>query len=143
MRRKILIIDDERDIVRYLNAVLEENGYDCYIAHDAVTGFALAQAQNPDLICLDIMMPGESGVSFYIKLRSDARLCNVPVFFVSGMVKEMEYDFRNLVPDTEIPGPRRYIEKPIDVNMFIQMVHEEIGPSSTTNKNSSQAQPHE
>lgn len=143
MKKQVLIIDDERDVVAYMQAVLEDNGYLCYTAHEAEEGLAKAEEIFPDLICLDIMMPGQSGVSLYLKLRTTNRLCRIPVFFISGMVKEEEFDFRNLVPDDEIPSPQRYIEKPIGVASFVQMVKQEIGSASDSTNSMPRVRPHD
>lgn len=134
MKKKVLIIDDELDVIAYLRAVLEDNDYECLVARDAESGFEIIKSETPDLVCLDIMMPGESGISLYLKLCENKKLCTIPVFFISGMVKEEEFDFRNLVPNRNVPRPKRYIEKPIDVESFIEMVGKELGsvrPAST------------
>ncbi|MEZ5359733.1 MAG: response regulator [Candidatus Zixiibacteriota bacterium] len=143
MSKKVLIIDDEIDVVAYLRAVLEDHGFECLVARSAESGLEVIIEQRPDLICLDIMMPGESGISLYLKLCGNKSLCDIPVFFISGMVKEEEFDFRNLVPNRDIPRPRRYIEKPIDVLSFIRMVDKEIGSVRPSNEAITKAKHHE
>jgi len=67
--KKILIIDDEPDVVTYLSAVLEANGYKSYATSNIKIAMEQVEDIRPDLICLDIVMPQETGISFYTRLR--------------------------------------------------------------------------
>ena len=91
-RKKILIVDDEQDVLRYLTAVLKNNDYMTYSADNARSGFHLLAEVRPDLVCLDIMMPRESGISLYAKMKRNKRFKNIPVLIRSGVVQEEEYD---------------------------------------------------
>jgi len=124
MAKKVLIIEDEPDVMEYLNTVLESNGYRTYTSTDAEQALAMVKEIVPDLICLDIMMPRESGLSFYTRLRKLKALKNIPVVVVSGAIQRGEFDFRSFVPDETIAPPERFIEKPIVVDDFLQTVAE-------------------
>ncbi len=124
MAKKILIVDDEVDITTYLSAVLQANGYSSAIATDADAGFVLAGDVHPDLICLDIMMPKESGISMYARLKRDPDLQHIPVIIISGVEQGGTFDFRSYVADDTIPEPERFMEKPIDVEKYIQAIEE-------------------
>ncbi|MBN1212563.1 MAG: response regulator [candidate division Zixibacteria bacterium] len=124
MAKKVLIIEDEPDVMEYLNTVLENNGYRTYTSTDAENAFAMVKEIVPDLICLDIMMPRESGLSFYKRLKETKTLKNIPVVVVSGVIQQGEFDFRSFVPDETIAPPERYIEKPIVVDDFLDTVAE-------------------
>jgi len=130
MPRTVLIVDDEADIRAYLSAVLESNGYEVHAVGGVKDGLSAARRVRPHLICLDIMMPGESGISFYLKLMEDDDLRHIPIFVISGMEHEQEFDFSKFVPDVNVPPPARYIEKPINVANFVKDVCEEIGPGN-------------
>ena len=117
--KKILIIDDEPDVAAYLTAVLESNGYRSYSAADIKTAMDLIQKVRPDLICLDIVMPKETGISLYIKLQQEKELKEIPVMIISGIIDSEKFNFRSYVKDDSIPEPQCYMEKPIDVNSFI------------------------
>jgi CheY-like chemotaxis protein len=118
-RYNILIIDDEPDVVTYLSEVLDSDDYELYTTDNAVNGFELAEKIGPDLICLDIMMPAESGLTLYTKIRRTSGLKNIPVIIVSGMEQKQDFDFRKYVDDDKIPPPDYYFEKPIDIGQFI------------------------
>lgn len=117
--KKILIVDDEPDVVAYLTAVLESNGYKSYSAADIKTAMQMIKKLNPDLICLDIVMPKETGISLYIKLQQEKEFSNIPVMIISGIVDSDKFNFRSYVKDETVPEPECYMEKPIDIKNFI------------------------
>ena len=133
----ILIVDDEADVIAYLTAVLDN--YDCriYSANNAEDGFNKAMELHPDLICLDIMMPEESGISLYTKLRNSKKMCDIPVIIISGVEQAHEFDFFKFVNDRSIPPPEHYFEKPIDVDEFCNVVNrlafEDMNPKAKDN----------
>ena len=122
--KKILIIDDEPDVVAYLSAVLEANGYKSYATGDIKTAMEQVKDIHPDLICLDIVMPEETGISFYTRLRQDNESKTTPVIIISGIVESEKFDFRTYTKDDSIQPPECYMEKPIDVDKFIETVNQ-------------------
>ena len=124
-RKKILVIDDELSIIAYLTTVLEDNGYETCSATDPEKGLAIACEQLPDLITLDIMMPKRSGVALYQDIKLDPQLRGIPVIFVTAFSRTDDLwpaAFRKMVPDGRIPLPEAYLEKPIDVDVFLETV---------------------
>ncbi len=119
---KILIIDDEPDVVIYLTMVLKAHDFLPYAADNAASAMKKVNELEPDLICLDIMMPKETGISFYTRLRKDKAFFDIPVIIVSGVVQSSNFDFRSYVPDKSIPPPESCMEKPIDVDNFIRTI---------------------
>jgi len=121
-KKSILIVDDEPDVLAYLTAVLKAKDFDIHTADNTEEGLRIAEKVKPDLVCLDIMMPRESGISMYAKLKSREDLAHTPVVIISGVEPESEFDFRKLVRETSIPPPEAYLEKPIDVAEFEEAV---------------------
>ena len=119
---KVLIVDDEPDVAKYLAMILRANGYESAVAHDAEVGYELVAELRPDLVCLDIMMPHESGISMYQKLRESEATRAIPVLFISGAEQEANFDFRSYLPDESIPEPDGYLEKPIDIDNYLAIV---------------------
>lgn len=123
--RKILVIDDEPDVVRYLEMLLQDNGYQTVSAPDGKRGFEKARVEHPDLICLDITMPEKSGVRFYRELRGDRDLSQVPVVVVTAVTGfggdptsfEQFLDTR-----PQVPAPDAFVPKPIDRGAFLAAV---------------------
>jgi CheY-like chemotaxis protein len=124
--KKILVVDDERSIVAYLTAVLDDAGYDICSAMDGVAGLQVARKERPDLICLDIMMPKRGGISLYTEIRRDEELQHLPVVFISAysQVRDLRdpVAFRKMIPDGAIPHPNLCLEKPIKVPVFLEEV---------------------
>jgi DNA-binding response OmpR family regulator len=124
MTNNILIIDDEQDVITYLMAVLEANGFNPYSCRDTKSAMEKLESISTDLVCLDIMMPRETGISFYTKLKQSEKYKNIPIIIISGAIESGNFDFRNYVSDISIPEPEYYFEKPIDVNEFIGKINE-------------------
>lgn len=122
LSKKILIIDDEPDVNIYLEAVLKSNGYETYSISDVENAMDKVREVYPKLICLDIMMPRETGISFYSKLRKDKDFSKIPVIIISGVVESEKFNFYSFVSDKSIPAPECYMEKPINVEKFIKKV---------------------
>jgi CheY-like chemotaxis protein len=78
MTKKILIIDDEEDVRTYLNSLLTNNGYHTKVAENGEDGFRKLTEFLPDLIILDIIMPNQSGVGFYRKLKKSEVHKDIP-----------------------------------------------------------------
>ena len=124
MAKKILIVDDESDITTYLSMVLKAHGFIPTVARDAQTALGKTHEVQPDLISLDIMMPNESGIAMYKRLKKDRKTERIPVIIVSGVGQKGEFDFRSYVPDESIPEPECFMEKPIDVDEYIRIIRQ-------------------
>ena len=137
MSKRILIIDDEPDIVTFLSAVLEENGYSTVSAKDGVEGLEVLRREKPDLVLLDLMMPKKSGITMFQELRKDPELSQIPVVVVTGVSEVTGVDFRNFMYKqplkdekkfiettglTKYTIPDGYVEKPIDPDELIKAV---------------------
>lgn len=115
--RKILVIEDDADTVTYLTTLLGDHGFEALAARNAASGLALARERRPDLITLDINMPGRSGAEVFAALRSDAELSRIPVCVVTGAI-----DFRELMYRRNVPAPDGYLQKPIDADLLLLTV---------------------
>jgi twitching motility two-component system response regulator PilH len=123
--RKVLVVDDEEDIVAYLMAVLEDNGFKAVGESDAATALEVIHRERPDLILLDIMMPGQSGLSLYRAIRKDPATAEIPVFIITGYSREDNFvKLVGTLEDEKPPLPEGYLEKPISVPRFLQSLRE-------------------
>ena len=84
MPGKILVIDDHEETIRVVKFILEQRGYEIVSAGSGVTGLSLAEMERPDLILLDVMMPGMNGVEVCRRLRADANFDNVPIIMFTA-----------------------------------------------------------
>ena len=83
--KRILVVDDDRTVHVYLRGVLGKAGYQVYTAVDALQGSMMARKENPDLVVLDVAMPGGGGPSVLERLRNLQGLSMVPVLVYSGL----------------------------------------------------------
>ncbi len=129
MTKKIMIIDDEPDILIYLITILEDAGFEtCTIEEDDQV-METVQSEQPDLIIIDIMMPKRSGISIYRELRLSDKHKNIPVAFISGIASAKDFmnnEFRKLIDDEAMLPPDGYIEKPVMVEDLIKLVEKLI-----------------
>jgi len=82
--QKILIVEDERDIADLIGFNLERAGYAVIKAHDGISGTDIALLQRPDLIVLDLMLPGRDGYGVFKELRRDARTVDIPIIMLTA-----------------------------------------------------------
>ena len=129
MGKKIMVIDDEPDVITYLTTLLEENGYQTDSARDGVEGLKKIKENRPDLVCLDILMPEKSGIGLYRELRKDEGLKGIPVVIVTGFRGDEHplMDFKEFLYKRSVPGPEGYLEKPIDRQKFLEIIEKNLG----------------
>lgn len=84
MPKKILVVDDEPDIVEFLTDLLEERGYLVISAHNGAAALEQASKELPDLVLLDVSMPKQTGTDFYRQFSRKKKFQGIPVIIVSG-----------------------------------------------------------
>lgn len=116
---KILIVDDDAEIIESVRYALEGEGYEVVIARDGNQGLALAEREQPDLIILDMMMPKRSGFLVLEKLRrmSDEM---VPVIMITGNEGSRHKAYAELL------GVSEYIRKPFQMGKLIRAVENQL-----------------
>ena len=115
-KKKILIVDDERDIVKALTIRLQSSGYHTVVAFDGAQGVFMAHKERPHLIILDIRMPAGDGFSVAEKLKESKRMSRIPIIFVTGSPeRSAEERAREL-------GARYFIKKPYDPGELLDAV---------------------
>ena len=114
---KVLIVDDERDIVDYLSVALEDAGF--AVAGLTATEGALERirTERPDVVLLDVMMPGRTGLSLYRAMRESEATRAIPVVIISGWARNDGFSRGGAgeVEPERLPAPDGYLEKPITV----------------------------
>jgi DNA-binding response OmpR family regulator len=117
--KKILIVDDEPSVLAYLRAFLNDHGFETVQAKDGREGFQMACDEKPDLICLDITMPEESGVRMFRKLQENPDTAAIPVFIVTGI----SHDFKEFIETRkQVKPPEAYFDKPVDKEEFLAKI---------------------
>jgi DNA-binding response OmpR family regulator len=119
-RKRILLVDDDREIVESMKITLEASGYDVLVARDGNQGLAMAEREDPDLVILDMMMPKRSGFLVLEKLR---RTRPVPIRII--MVTANEGSRHKAY--AEMLGVDDYIRKPFAMDRLLDSVHRLLG----------------
>ena len=116
--KKILIVDDEPDVIDYLTAVFEDNGYEVASATSGKEAFKLARSFSPSLITLDITMPDQTGVKTYLDIKNDPDLANISIIVITATVNS-EQSFLGLLDG--FPGPEGFFNKPINTKELLKL----------------------
>ena len=125
-KKKVLVLDDEPHVVTYLETLLQDNGYDTVSASNGKEGMEQVKTARPDLVCLDITMPEQSGIRFYRNLKEDSELQTIPVIVVTavtGYGGDPEPFKRFISTRKQVPPPEAFFSKPIDKNDFVKTVN--------------------
>jgi CheY-like chemotaxis protein len=116
MAKKILVVDDDPNVVYYLVGLLHDNGYETCSAESAPEAFEVLQKEKPDLITLDIDMPDVTGPQFYRKYTKMDEFKDIPVIVVSGLAK----------PHLAIKKAKALVEKPFDRDELLKIIKDII-----------------
>jgi DNA-binding response OmpR family regulator len=119
--KKILIVDDDRDVQQGMSLRLKANQYDTCLAGDAFSGVAEARRSEPDLILLDLGMPAGGGFLVMERLKMIPSLAVIPVIVVSAR-HGLETQKRALES-----GAKAFLQKPVDDNQLLAVIRQALG----------------
>lgn len=105
--RRVLLVDDAADVRALLDLVLQLDGFAVLLADDGPTGLAVAQDEQPDVVLLDVQMPGMDGPAVLAALQADPRTAEIPVVFLTGEPADGDAALLSL-------GARGVLRKPFD-----------------------------
>ncbi|MEJ7837910.1 MAG: response regulator [Thermomicrobiales bacterium] len=114
MTRRILIVEDQADVAQLIDVVLKGEGYSVAIAKDGAQGLMLARDWNPDLILMDIMLPGVDGGALIERLRQEPETADLPIIAMSAS--------RTLRDRTAELQADALLSKPFDVDALLVQV---------------------
>ena len=116
MSKKVLIVDDEPNIVMSLDFLMKKNGFAVFIARDGEEALALAQREVPDVIILDIMMPDVDGYEVCRQLKATPALSHIRIIFLSAKSKELDIE-RGYAAGADL-----YLTKPFSPRVLLENV---------------------
>ena len=114
---KVLIADDDKDLCQLLSAVLRSQGHEIVVAFDAAQALTVAKNTTPDVIVLDISMPGGTGVGALEKLKINMKTSMIPVLVITASTNE-----QHSITMKQI-GAAEFMQKPLDVEKFCEALH--------------------
>jgi CheY-like chemotaxis protein len=121
----VLVVDDDPDVTTFLSSVLEDAGFKVQAATSGLAALEMLRSGPlPDLISLDLVMPGHSGVRVLHDLRKHPEWSRIPVMVVSGHSRDAEVrrGLDEVLADSSISGPSLYLEKPVTAQSYINAV---------------------
>src|SRR5436305_4508930 len=113
---RILIIEDERTLVKTLDCNFQREGYETIVAHDGAEGLRKAQTIIPDLILLDLMLPGLNGIEVCREVRAGERTREIPIIMLTARAEETDQVVGFSM------GADDYVTKPFSNKVLIQRV---------------------
>jgi two-component system alkaline phosphatase synthesis response regulator PhoP len=148
MGKKVMVIDDEKNTVKFLSVLLSENGYEPIVAYDGQEGLQKIEQNDIDLIVLDVMMPKKTGFVLFKQLKKNDQYKDIPILMLTAVAAslteldaqkedtfERPYDglresLRQAIQEMRQSGdvrPEMFVDKPINPDAFIEKVKELIG----------------
>jgi DNA-binding response OmpR family regulator len=123
-RHKVLIVDDDQDLLKVLHRKLTRAGFDVVCAEDGLSATSTAVRERPDVVLLDVQLPGGSGPHVLQRFRNLRPLAAVPVVVMSACTPEMGL---SLLAN----GADEFLQKPVDPARLIETIHRVLGTTET------------
>jgi two-component system alkaline phosphatase synthesis response regulator PhoP len=148
MGKTVCVVDDDKNTVKFLTALLNDNGYETVSAYDGREGMEVIEGNKVDLIVLDVMMPKKTGFVLFKQLRNKDEFKDVPVLMLTAVADslteldegkedtfERPYDslrekLRKAIKEMRETGevkPEMFVDKPVDPESFIERVRKLLG----------------
>ncbi len=121
MGKKILVVDDDPDLVDATSIILKSKNYEVSVAYDGVEGMEKARNEKPDLIVLDVMMPQKDGYTLCKELKADPDLRRIPVLLLTAVVDHIPTTrfTQQMGMETEADD---FIDKPVEPQVLVERV---------------------
>jgi DNA-binding response OmpR family regulator len=123
-KKRILIVDDEEDIVESIRFRLEFEGFECMVAFEGETALIKARGENPDLVLLDIMLPNINGYKIARLLKFDEAYKNIPIIMLTARAQKAD------IALGEETGADEYVTKPFVMDELVNMIRKYLKDSS-------------
>lgn len=118
MGKKILVVDDEPDMVEMLELILKSASYEVIAAYDGQEGVEKAKAERPDAIILDLMMPRKDGFQACKELKGDPATAEIPVLVLTAISEKLSHTKYAKSMGLELEA-EDYIDKPVDAQVLL------------------------
>jgi len=128
-KRKILVIDDEVQLVKVVQVRLEQADYEVISAHDGQEGLDKAQKENPDLIILDLMLPKMDGHKVCGLLKSDTKHNKIPIIIFTAKAQQEDLKISKEM------GADVYVTKPFDLQKLLKTIEDLLGKVESSSSN--------
>jgi len=116
MAKRILLIEDDPSVLRAISYMLEKEGYDVLTAMNGLVGLRKAKEENPDLLVLDVMLPGIDGFEVCHRLRAESQTAQLPILMLSAKGQEADRS-----TGLEV-GANEYLTKPVERSVLLSKI---------------------
>ncbi len=123
---KILIVDDDPDLVEAVTMILESKDYDVIAAYGGIEGLEKAKTEEPDLIVLDVMMPDKDGYAVCKELKADPKYGKIPILLLTAVVSKISTTryTQQMGLETEADD---YVDKPVEPAELVRRIEVLLG----------------
>ena len=120
----VLVVDDEEDVSTFLSSVIEDAGMTALVANDGNAAHDLIHEKTPDLISLDLVMPGKSGIRLLHEIRKHPKCAKIPVIIVTGHAQDPDIrrPLQDVLAESSMAGPSLYLEKPVTAESYLEAI---------------------
>lgn len=125
LTKTVLVVDDDETARMFVKAVMEGLGWLTLEARDGEEGLDLAEHEHPDLIILDVSMPGKDGMDVFYDLRTHHVTEKIPIIFLTAINSRKDgvrYTADEIEAAYGVPGPEGFVDKPVDGAFLTQCV---------------------
>jgi len=123
MRKKILLIDDDEDLLRSFQVILESSGFDVIASNEGKNGFIILKKDKPDLLVLDVMMSTKlEGYDMLRVIKNEPEYKKMPIILLTGMRDQLEIDLLSALEDELLFPNVSLQDKPIDPHILVEMI---------------------
>ena len=127
MKKKIIIIDDDVDLVEAMRLTLEKEGFEVIDAQEGEKGLEKIRSEKPDLIILDVMMDTQDeGFHVAYQIRANRSTADIPIIMLTAVGQETGFTFDKEKDEDFLPVDE-FLEKPINPGMLIELVRKHLG----------------
>lgn len=121
--QKILVVDDDQDIVSAVQVILESKGYEVVTAFDKIEGMEKARSEKPDMAILDVMMTKwQDGFEMAREIKKDPDLKDIPVLMLTGVEGQTGLEFKSAAGDPEWMPVEGFLDKPVEPAVLLAEV---------------------
>jgi DNA-binding response OmpR family regulator len=117
---KILVVDDSMTVLISLKRLLEENGHEVVAAHDGLTTLSTVISNTPDIILLDIGLPGVSGLDLCVAIKHMPAYASIPVIVITGSRRQFDEILAQKI------GVQAYLQKPVDPQKLLDLIAQHV-----------------
>jgi two-component system, OmpR family, response regulator len=119
-------VDDEPDVLTFVRLALDDRGFDVLTLDRVAGALPALRAFSPDAVCLDLLMPEQTGLSLLVEIRKDPDLAQVPVLILSALNAREEL-LAALRREGLGPEPAAFVEKPLNLDALVGALHQSLG----------------